>query len=75
MKIEEEDEKEDEDDFLVRRHATPRGATRNENGVGLGLGLRLGLGREVGIFWSGRAKKKIHRKRPENPGMRCSAMG
>jgi hypothetical protein len=38
MKIEGEDEKEDEDDFLVRRHATPRGATRNENGRAPSLG-------------------------------------
>jgi hypothetical protein len=36
MKIEDEDEKEDEDDFLVRQHAA-RGATNDENAIGLAL--------------------------------------
>jgi hypothetical protein len=35
MKTESEDEDENENDFLVRLHATARGARRNENEKGL----------------------------------------
>jgi hypothetical protein len=48
MKIEDEDEKEDEGDFLVRPHAPPRGPTNDENGSRTRTRTRTVFGRAIG---------------------------